>query len=519
MWAGDSASIYLQRGWDALVKDNDTTAFLYFSKAHDIAVKNGNISHTAEALLDMGICSYGVSYANGLRYAAAALTEYGRLPVSDPVAKTGRSRCLQLFSTIYSRQSKYTEALQLSYEALSGLAASDTTGTRGLIYNTFGNVYHILQKEDSSEYYYRLALEEHLAHKKYVYLPQAYLQMGEIALHKNDRTLSLRDFQRALAIADSSGNRQAVVSSLLSLGKWYIHFEGNLSAGEDYFKKARNIAGGISDKKFSINALNALISLNETKRDFETAFRLRGEADIIKEDFFNLEREHITRSLEIQFEVSEKERALVMLRQQQQLTRFTNWLLWGGIVIVAIISICIVWVLRRDNNKNKLLLSAQTELQKANEARQQLKEEQWRHDLEYKENQLSALTLQMYQKNELMQELQQELLQNNRQQEINPGLNKIINKGMIQDKEWEDFNTHFESINKNFYEKIKNSFPEISPNDLKICALIKLNLSIKEMAGILNISPDSVKTARYRLRKKLQLKTEENLTEFIRGLS
>ncbi|HNP98308.1 MAG TPA: LuxR C-terminal-related transcriptional regulator, partial [Bacteroidia bacterium] len=84
-----------------------------------------------------------------------------------------------------------------------------------------------------------------------------------------------------------------------------------------------------------------------------------------------------------------------------------------------------------------------------------------------------------------------------------------------QEKECADFNVQFESINKNFYERIRQAYPDISPNDLKVCALIKLNLSIKEMAGILNISPDSVKTARYRLRKKLQLNSEDNLTEFI----
>ena len=101
---------------------------------------------------------------------------------------------------------------------------------------------------------------------------------------------------------------------------------------------------------------------------------------------------------------------------------------------------------------------------------------------------------------------------------INNTLNKIINKGLNHDKEWTDFNTSFESINKNFYTRLKQAYPDISPNDLKICALIKMNLSIKEMAGILNISPDSVKTARYRLRKKLQLNTEDNLTDFILNL-
>ncbi len=127
---------------------------------------------------------------------------------------------------------------------------------------------------------------------------------------------------------------------------------------------------------------------------------------------------------------------------------------------------------------------------------------------------MSALALQMMQKNELLAELRSKLESfpaNEQFQEFN----KIITKSSGHDADWEDFNTCFESVNKNFYSKIKSLYPDISPNDLRLCALIKLNLSIKEMAGILNISPDSVKTARYRLRKKMQLNTEDNLSEFI----
>ncbi|MBL0048052.1 MAG: hypothetical protein IPP32_08165 [Bacteroidetes bacterium] len=116
-----------------------------------------------------------------------------------------------------------------------------------------------------------------------------------------------------------------------------------------------------------------------------------------------------------------------------------------------------------------------------------------------------------------MHELQEKVESDEKLQKDN-SLTKLINKGLNHDKEWTDFNSHFESINKNFYARLKQSYPDISPNDLRICALIKLNLSTKEMAGILNISPDSVKTARYRLRKKLQLNTEDNLTDFILNL-
>jgi DNA-binding CsgD family transcriptional regulator len=147
------------------------------------------------------------------------------------------------------------------------------------------------------------------------------------------------------------------------------------------------------------------------------------------------------------------------------------------------------------------------------EEQKKLKEQQFENDIEHKESQLSAITLQMLQKNELLEEIKSII--HKKEDTTENQLSKVINSHFTQDNNWNDFDKYFESVNKNFYNKLKQKFPDISSNDLKICALIKLNLSIKEMASILNISPDSVKTARYRLRKKLQLTTEDNLTEFI----
>jgi DNA-binding CsgD family transcriptional regulator len=177
----------------------------------------------------------------------------------------------------------------------------------------------------------------------------------------------------------------------------------------------------------------------------------------------------------------------------------------------------IILFLKKINKRNKLLLKAKDELEKVSEERKRQKEQQMQNEIEFKESQLSALTVQMLQKNELLQELKKTLSTEMDSGNNNP-INKIINKGLTQDKDWSDFNRHFESINKNFYTRLKTAYPDISPNELKVCALIKLNLSIKEMAAILNISPDSVKTARYRLRKKLQLNSEDNLTDFILNL-
>ena len=230
-----------------------------------------------------------------------------------------------------------------------------------------------------------------------------------------------------------------------------------------------------------------------------------------------LEKQKIQHSLEVQFDVSEKERLLKLSQRENEIAKLTQYLLWAIIGFVIVIATGIIIFLRRNIERNKLLLQTKESLFKAIEVQKQLREKQMQNEIEFKESQLTAMTAQMLQKNDLMQELKNKLEEDKNISKDSP-ISKIINKSQNQDRDWNDFNTHFESINKNFYTRLKQSYPDISPNDLKICALIKLNLSIKEMASILNISPDSVKTARYRLRKKLQMNTEDNLTDFILNL-
>ncbi|MEN9337239.1 MAG: hypothetical protein RLZZ500_2226 [Bacteroidota bacterium] len=126
------------------------------------------------------------------------------------------------------------------------------------------------------------------------------------------------------------------------------------------------------------------------------------------------------------------------------------------------------------------------------------------------------MTLQMLEKNELLENIKS--LVQEKQNGFENQLLRLVQQQSIQDRVWNDYDAVLEHANRHFYERLNQRFPEISANDLKLCALTKMNLSIKEMAAILNISPDSVKTARHRLRKKLQLQTEDNLTDFLLNL-
>ncbi|MCK0189955.1 hypothetical protein [Arenibacter sp. F20364] len=83
---------------------------------------------------------------------------------------------------------------------------------------------------------------------------------------------------------------------------------------------------------------------------------------------------------------------------------------------------------------------------------------------------------------------------------------------------WDDFNNRFLSQNEGFYQRLLEKVPDLSSADLKICALIKLNFSGKEMAYLLGISLGSVHVARHRLRKKMDIRREINLSTYINSI-
>ncbi len=511
--------LLLEQGWKQLVMDNDTNAIKIFNEAYEQAKKESNPTLMAEALLKLGIASYGASFNNGLSYAYAALEVFEKLEKTDPqIALTGRCKCLQLISTIKGRQGKHRESIELSKSALIGFPpANDSTGYLGLIYNTLGTEYGELQLPDSSEYYHRLGLKERLLTKNYTYLPGSLISVANIEIKNGNRDQSKIYLETAWHLADSTANRQAQVAVLIGLGKWSKTFEKDWHKSEEVFIRAKAIAEKLSDKSFLLKALEQLKGVQKQQGNFKEALDYEEQIRITKDTLATWEKERVTRSLEIHFDVAEKERQLNLVQKEKDIAALTNYLLLVIVAFLILISVGIIIFLQRINKRDKIVLQTKEELVRVTQEQKRLQQMQMQNEIEFKESQLNAVALQMFQKNELMQELNEKLKEAD-DPAVGNFIHKIINKGLIQDKEWADFNTSFESINKNFYSRLKQTYPDISPNDLKICALIKMNLSIKEMAGILNISPDSVKTARYRLRKKLQLNTEDNLTDFILNL-
>jgi DNA-binding CsgD family transcriptional regulator len=144
----------------------------------------------------------------------------------------------------------------------------------------------------------------------------------------------------------------------------------------------------------------------------------------------------------------------------------------------------------------------------------QLKNENLKTEVSSKSRELAAVTLSMIKKNELLSEIKQKLTENKDEPDIKSVV-KIINNNISKKSDWKFFQKAFNNADRNFLKKIKELHPVLTPNDLRLCAYLRLNLSSKEIAPLLNISSRSVEIKRYRLRKKMELEHEKGLVEYI----
>ncbi|PQJ23457.1 hypothetical protein [Tenacibaculum sp. SG-28] len=97
-------------------------------------------------------------------------------------------------------------------------------------------------------------------------------------------------------------------------------------------------------------------------------------------------------------------------------------------------------------------------------------------------------------------------------------VNKKLNSMVEEEELWNEFKIQFENIRPDFFDTLKNLAPNLSVNDLKHCAYIVSNLKSKEVALLINVSPRSVETTRYRIKKKLGLQRENNLYDMLREI-
>jgi ligand-binding sensor domain-containing protein/DNA-binding CsgD family transcriptional regulator len=153
-----------------------------------------------------------------------------------------------------------------------------------------------------------------------------------------------------------------------------------------------------------------------------------------------------------------------------------------------------------------------------------LRNEKLNLEMIHKEKELANSTMLIIQKNEILHKLGNDLnriKQTINDDQIKNDLNstiKRIGKEIDNEKQWRVFNMHVEQVHEDLFKKLKAQFPELTPREISLCAYLRMNISSKEIATLMNISTRGVEISRYRIRKKLGLDRNANLTEYMMTL-
>ncbi len=198
----------------------------------------------------------------------------------------------------------------------------------------------------------------------------------------------------------------------------------------------------------------------------------------------------------------------------------TNWVLIPYILLIGLV----IFLLNRWQKKRLLRQQKKMLLQKEKQFHQeriQLRNEQLQKNILSKSRELANSTFNIIRKNEILITIKEELKKiksdrnNGQQKNLHQKVIRLIDRHLDHHHDWEVFEENFNEVHEVFLKKLIKQYPELTPGDLKLAAYLRMNLSSKEIAPLLNISIRGVENKRYRLRKKLDLPAEENLTEFM----
>jgi DNA-binding CsgD family transcriptional regulator len=161
------------------------------------------------------------------------------------------------------------------------------------------------------------------------------------------------------------------------------------------------------------------------------------------------------------------------------------------------------------------------EMLKAEQEVIRLKNEKLEAEVNFKNIQLADYTMGIIKRNEQLIRIRDEFLRQSGEKfpayskAFQEKIIRLFDKQLSSEDDWQTFETHFDQAHQDFITRLKETYPKLTQSDLKLCAYLRLNITSKEIAHLLNISLRGVEVRRYRLRKRINISTMENLYEFL----
>jgi len=323
-------------------------------------------------------------------------------------------------------------------------------------------------------------------------------------------------FEKVLAIDRKYKLALGETLSLLNLG-WCYRKKGQHDEAIALIQESLKISQREGINQHLILGYSELSLTYKMKGDFEQAL-LESEKYIqLKDSLDRIQKDQRLNDLMLQFETEKKEQELELSQQrlaqfedQEMIRRLTTYLLLGAACLSFVVAFLFI-----SRNKVKRQL-AESELQN-----EKLTSQQLQLQLNSKKQDLTNLALDISRKNRFSTKVHESLQDINRTSDAQERKKKIqalvrlTSNHLRINEDAQEFQINIDTVNNDFFNKLDKHFAGLTANDKNLCGLIRLNLSSKDIAAIKNISPKSVEMGRYRLRKKLNLSSEKDLSEFL----
>ena len=477
------------------------------------------------------------------------------------------AKCYHNIAMVYRAEGKYDLALTNAIHALKKEKASGNRDGMAGSLNTIGLIHKEQKQLDKALNYYFKSYDLYKEIDNQAQMGGLLTNIGNIYFNKKQNNEAIKYHKQSYKIFNGINNTRGKVTSLNNLGNAYkneklfesaiAYYDSSIAINERLLHNNRSLlssflglaeiysALGLHEKAISYYR-NSLAVSNENKAnpdlilayqglsngyegagDYKNALRYHQLYIQTKDSIFNEETAKKIAHIEASYEGEKKQAEIELLKKDKQLTKLVQTIVGLILSIIVAIAIMIFSRQRLKIKKEKELRATQLQVFNTRQAlteselhNSKLKEEQLESELAFKSKQLTTYTLNLVQKNRVLNEIRSIVHEivihaDNGAAGKFQSLNKLIDFSFSLDKDWEEFKMYFEQVYTNFFVDLKKNYTDLTPGELRLCAFVKLNLSLKEIANILGISPESVKIARHRLRKKMNLSSDQDLAEAI----
>lgn len=452
---------------------------------------NNQAEKTSEALAD---------YLSGLDYAIA---------FKDT---TSQAQFYDGLSILHKKQKNYELADEYSEKciALYALLKDDFKAAMAK-----GNLALSYKAQGFYEKSYAIYIENLLIYNEFNFnygLMSCYNNMAICSNLMGEHERALEEGLAGLKISQQLGAKEAESDVMIEIGKAYMAI-GNTKKALDYSLQSLSLANGLVTLEKRREAHKILSEVYKTMGDYKLALEHFKSFKQVNDSIFNINKSDLILNLQEKYETAQREKEINELKAEAEISELKRKSILIVLMIVIIAAILIINREIRRRKKAKALHAAELKLN-------ELEKQRLADELAFKKRELTALALQIAQKNEMFKELKNDLVANDSGEQINyRQLYRKLDLEKQVDKSWEQFIQAFTETNSSFFKELTQQYPEMTKSELRLCALLKMKLSSKDIASILNISDEGIKKARYRLRKKMGMDTQDNLESAIISLN